>query len=255
MPVLCEYPGEQVNLQAHETLDDLMRNGMKVIQDRQGYRFSMDSVLLSHFAEARAGETVLDLGCGSGVISFLVAARQPSCRVTGLEIQESLADRARRSVGLNKMAGRIEIINGDLRQAEVFLDHRRFSLIIANPPFWRQGEGKPSENREKLIARHEVNATLEDFMDAARRWLAPQGRLVMIHRASRVMEIGLLCAARGIDIKRMRFVYPYDHRDANLVLLEAVKGSRSGVQVLPPLVVYEDDGSYTEEINRIYFAE
>lgn len=240
---------------AEETRDDLVRNGMKVFQARSGYRFSMDSVLLADFADAQADDTVLDLGCGSGVISFLLAGRQSSCKIVGLEIQEDLADRARRGVELNDLADRIEIINGDLRQAEVLLEHRRFNLIVANPPFWRQGEGKPSLNQENLIARHEVNVTLEDYVDAARRWLAPKGRLAMVHRASRVLEIGSLCADIGINVKRLRFVHPYHQRDANLVLVEAVKGSKPGVKILPPLVVYNADGNYTEEIHKIYFEE
>jgi tRNA1Val (adenine37-N6)-methyltransferase len=125
MPVLREHPGKQVNLNPGETLDDLVRNGMQVIQDRSGYRFSMDSVLLAHFAGVRPGDKVLDLGCGSGVISFLLVGREPSCRVTGLEIQPELADRARRSTELNGLTNNIEIINGDLRQAEVLLGKRR----------------------------------------------------------------------------------------------------------------------------------
>ena len=241
-----------MNLNPGETLDDLVRNGMKVIQDRTGYRFSMDSVLLAHFAGVRPGDEVLDLGCGSGVISFLLAGRQPPCRITGLEIQPELADRARRGAELNSLANQIEIINGDLRQAEVLLGKRRFNLIVTNPPFWRQGEGKPSPNQEKLMARHEVNATLEDYVATAQGFLAPQGRLAMIHRADRVVEIGSLCTGKSLNLKRLRFIHPYQNRDANLVLVEAVKGSKAGVKILPPLVVYDFDGNYTGEILRIY---
>lgn len=241
-----------MNLKPGETLDDLARNGMRVIQARTGYRFSMDSVLLAHFAGVRPEDEVLDLGCGSGVISFLLAGRQPSCRITGLEIQPELADRARRGAELNGLANQIEIINGDLRQAEVLLGKQWFNLIVTNPPFWRQGEGKTSPNQEKLMARHEVKAALEDYVETARGFLAPQGRLAMIHRADRVMEIGSLCTGNGLNVKRLRFIHPYRDRDANLVLVEAAKGSKAGVKILPPLVVYDSDGHYTEEILRIY---
>lgn len=249
---MCEHPGEQVNLKPGETLDDLTRNGMKVIQSRAGYRFSMDSVLLAHFADVKPGDEVLDLGCGSGVISFLLVSRQPSCRITGLEIQPELADRARRGAKRNGIDDRIDIINGDLRQAEVFLEKRRFTLIVANPPFWRDGEGKPNPDPERLVARHEVYAVLEDYIEAARRWLVPGGLMAMIHRADRVLELGALCADKGLTVKKLRFIHPYLGREANLVLVEAVKGSKFGVKILPPLVVYNSDGDYTEEILRIY---
>lgn len=252
---MCEYPGKQVNLKPGETLDDLARKGMKVIQASTGYRFSMDSVLLAHFAAVNPDDEVLDLGCGSGVISFLLVGRQPSCRITGLEIQPELADRARRGAERNGVADRIEIINGDLRQAEVFLEKRRFSLIVANPPFWRQGEGKPSPDQERLIARHEVKVTLKDYVEVAWRWLIPGGHLAMIHRADRILELGALCADNSLTANRVRFIHPYPDRDANLVLVEAVKGSKAGLKVLPPLVVYNSDGAYTEEILKIYSAE
>ncbi|MGE5543447.1 MAG: tRNA1(Val) (adenine(37)-N6)-methyltransferase [Bacillota bacterium] len=239
-------------LKSGETLDDLARNEMKVIQARTGYRFSMDSILLSHFAHVNPGDEVLDLGCGSGVISFLLVSKEPSCRITGLEIQPELADRARRGAERNGVADRIEIINGDLRQAEVFLGKRRFNLIVANPPFWRQGEGKPSPDQERLIARHEIEVTLEDYIKVARRFLAPGGHLAMIHRADRILELGALCAAQNLTVKKLRFIHPYSGRDANLVLVEAAKGSKAGVKVLSPLVVYDSKGDYTEEILRIY---
>lgn len=241
-----------MNLKPGETLDDLVRNGMRVIQDRTGYRFSMDSVLLAHFAGVRREDEVLDLGCGCGVISFLLAGRQPCCRITGVEIQPQLADRARRGAELNGLANQIEIINGDLRLAKVLLGGRRYSLMVANPPFWRPGEGKPNPNQEKLMARHEVNATLEDYVEAARSLLAPRGRLAMIHRADRVLEIASLCTGKNLNLRKLRFIHPYQDRDANLVLVEAARGSKAGVKILPPLVVYKSDGNYTEEILRIY---
>jgi len=252
---LCEHPGEQVIIKEDETLDDLTRNGLRVIQARQGYRFSMDAVLLSEFAATQPGEAVLDLGCGSGVVSFLIAARQPSCSVTGLEIQEDLAERARRGVALNGLGPRVQIINGDLRQAKVFLKSRKFDLVVVNPPFWRVGEGKPSSDQENLIARHEVKATLEDYIDIARCHLNPKGRLVLVHRASRLIEIGSLCLSQGMNPERVRMVHSCRWQEANLVLLEAVKGSKAGMRVLPPLVVYDDHGNYTDEISRIYYGD
>lgn len=238
-----------------ETLDELTRNDMKIIQAREGYRFSMDAVLLAHFAEVRRDDQVLDLGCGSGIISILVACREPSAHITGLEIQPDLADRARRSVQLNGLLSRVEIVHGDLRRMGQAFGPRRFNLVVANPPFWRQGEGKPNPNQEKLIARHEVYSTLADYVAAADQCLTRGGRLAMVHRTARAMEMNVLLHEYGFGVTRLRFIHSHMDQRANLFLVEAVKGSKSGVIILPPLIVYGADGKYSEEINRIYFED
>ncbi|NLB19119.1 MAG: tRNA1(Val) (adenine(37)-N6)-methyltransferase [Syntrophomonadaceae bacterium] len=252
---MCKYPGEQVIDPTTETLDELTRNGMKIIQARQGYRFSMDAVLLAHFAEAREKDQVLDLGCGSGIISILVASREPSAHITGLEIQPDLADRAQRSVQMNGLLSRVEILHGDLRRVEEILGLKRFNLVVANPPFWRQGEGKPNSNQEKLVARHEIYATLADYVEAASRCLNKNGRLAMVQRAARATEMSVLLQEHGFGVTRMRFIHAHINKSANLFLVEATKGSKSEVNILPPFIVYGSDGKYSEEINRIYFED
>ncbi|MGE5423160.1 MAG: tRNA1(Val) (adenine(37)-N6)-methyltransferase [Ignavibacteriales bacterium] len=247
--------GEEIDLiRPDETLDDLVRGGLKVLQHRKGYRFSIDSVLLAHFAEARTDDKVMELGCGSGVVSILIAARQPACEIIGLEIQPALADMARRSIELNGLSDSIKVIHGDLRNPEVFLPKKKFSLVVANPPFWKMGEGKGNKDEENHIARHETQATLEDFINRAGSLLAVKGRLIMIHRAARIAEIMELCSRESLYLRRVRFVYPRSGADANLVLIEAQKGKKSETKVLSPLIVYGEDRKYTEEIMNIYFG-
>lgn len=251
-----KHAGEKVVLLgSDETLDDLVRGGFKVIQHRKGYRFSMDAVLLAHFAQIGRDDRVIELGCGSGVVSILIAARQEGCEITGLEIQPALADRARRSIDMNGLSGRINIINADLRAPEVFLQKRKFTVAVANPPFWKMGEGRVSKNEENLIARHEVKAELKDFIKCASRVLTGSGRLVVINRAGRTAEMLNLCVQEKLYPKRIRFIHPRSGAEANLVLIEAQKGKKSEARILPPLIVYGEDGKYTKEIMDIYFGE
>lgn len=240
-------------LKPDETLDDLVIGGYKVIQGRKGYRFSMDSILLADFAAPGKNDQVLDLGCGCGIISILMACREPECVITGLELQESLADRARRSVELNQLQGRVKIINGDLHDAAL-LGPENFNLVVANPPFFKVGEGRPSAIEEKLIARHEVQATLGDFIFAASRFLGEKGRLALIQPASRLAEIVTCCQGKSLVVKRIRTVHPRQEKPANLVLVDAQKDGKPGLTILPPLIVYGDDGRYSEELMRIYFG-
>ncbi|MGE5416983.1 MAG: tRNA1(Val) (adenine(37)-N6)-methyltransferase [Acidobacteriota bacterium] len=251
-----EHAGEEVNLvHEDETLDDLVRDGLKVIQAIDGYRFSMDAVLLSHFSEVRNNESVLDMGCGSGVIATLIASLQPECSVTGLEIQESLADRARRSLRLNQLSHRVKIITGDLRDCKTILQGQKFSQVVTNPPFWRAGEGKTPNDQENLVARHEAEANLNDFIEAAAGLLSHHGRLSLIQRAARTDEIIRRCHEHNLVASRIRFVHPKANKPANLVLVEAVKGGRGYLNVLPPLIVYSENGQYTAELLDIYFGK
>lgn len=235
-----------------ETLDDLLVGGLQVIQSRHGYRFSLDAVLLAHFATLKGGERVCDLGTGSGVISILLAWREKTCQITALEIQESLYKRAIRSVRLNGMEDRIQVLQGDIRKLEDILPATGFELAVANPPFWPAGQGRLPVHEEAAVARHELELTLSQLLAGAAYILKSQGRLALVHRAARLDEIIQLAGEHGLGVQRLRTVHPYWQRPANLVLVEAVKGGRTGVEILPPLVIYNDNGQYTEELLEIY---
>ncbi|MGI6488266.1 MAG: tRNA1(Val) (adenine(37)-N6)-methyltransferase [Syntrophomonadaceae bacterium] len=235
-----------------ETLDDLLVGGLQVIQSRHGYRFSLDAVLLADFAALKGGERVCDLGTGSGVISILLAWRKKTCQITALEIQESLCNRAMRSVRLNQMEDRIQVLRGDIRKLDEILPPAGFDLAVANPPFWPAGQGRLPVHEEAAVARHELELTLSQLLAGAAYILKPKGRLALVHRAARLDEIVQLAGEHGLGVQRLRTVHPYRQRSANLVLVEAVKEGRTGIEILPPLVIYNDDGQYTSELLEIY---
>lgn len=239
-------------LKEGERLDELHRNGYRIIQDPERFCFGMDAVLLAGFAKVRPGERVLDLGTGTGIIPILMEARAEGGAFTGLEIQPESADMARRSVRLNGLGERIRIVTGDLREAERIFGAASYHIVTCNPPYMPSGQGLQNPDQPKAIARHEVCCTLRDVAVQAERLLAAGGRFYMVYRPFRLAEaLTELCACK-LTPKRMRLVYPYVDREPNLVLLEALKGGKSGMRVEKPLVVCREPGVYTDEINEIY---
>lgn len=237
-----------------ETWDDLLRDNMGVLQPVSGYRFSMDAVLLAHFAAQLSAHRVLDLGTGCGVIALLLASRLPTARVTGVEIQTEQADRAERSVRANSLQHRVNIISGDFRSADLLADHH-YDLITVNPPFFPRGRGRLPVQDSIAISRHEVMCTLADLFTAAARWLSREGRFCLILPPYREAEASDLALKAGIQLSRTREVCPRAKQRANLMLLEFVKFDKIiDPAVLPPLIVYQMDGGYTAEINSIYFG-
>ena len=238
-----------------ESIDDLILGGLKLIQAREGYRFSLDAVLLAHFAELQGIDRAVDLGTGNGVIPLLLAHRSPSLSITGIELQANMADRARRNVEYNDLEQRIEIIQGDTRKVEQILSRGWAELVLSNPPFWRKGEGLLNNHPEEAIARHEIELELPEMMAAAAYLLAARGKLVFIHRAERMLEIINQLANYKLAPRRLRLVHPFADRDAKLLLLEAEKNGKGKLQILPPLVIYQKTGIYCEEIKQIYNGE
>lgn len=235
-----------------ESLDDLILGGFKIIQPRQGYRFSLDAVLLAHFPELHDINTAIDLGSGNGVIPLLLAYRKPTLNITGIEIQEEMVKRAQRSIIYNRVQERITIKCLDIRAIPASLPAAQAGLITCNPPFWREGEGKLSGHREAAIARHEIAVKLIDILTAAAYLLKPGGRLALIHRAARLEEIKQACAACGFTMTRIRMVRSFPAEQAKLVLIEGVLGGAGFVTDEPPLVVYQSPGCYSREIRAIY---
>ncbi len=237
-----------------ETLDDLIIGGYKLIQPRQGYRFSIDAVLLSHFPEIKKVKQVVELGSGNGVIPLLLSARSGSIRIIGVEIQEPMVIRARRSVEYNRLQEQVQIIQGDLQTIEKYLPAASTDLVLSNPPFWGRGEGRISKNPEEACARHEIAMDLKGLVRAAAYLLSPGGSFCLIHRAERLTDIVNLCTAYRLLPVRLRTVHSFWHEEAKLILLEAQKREQGRLQVLPPLVIYNKPGEYSEEINRFYYT-
>lgn len=235
-----------------ESIDDLILGGLKLIQAREGYRFSLDAVLLTHFADLKGVNKAVDLGAGNGVIPLLLAYRSPFLNITGIEIQEGMAERACRNVKYNDLEQRIEIIQGDIRKIEQILSRGCAELVLSNPPFWRKGEGLLNNHPEEAIARHEIELDLTEMLAAAAHLLGAHGKLVFIHRAERMPEIMERLADYKLAPRRLRLVHPLADRDANLLLLEAEKNGKGKLQILPPLVIYQTPGIYCQEIRQIY---
>lgn len=242
-----------IQLRAGERLDDLMRSGRVIIQNENEFCFSMDAVLIAHFPRFKKNSRVLDLGTGTGVIPLLIADEVKE--ICAVELNSRMADLARRNVELNNLSEKIFIVEGDFRRHRELFKAESFDAAIANPPYTPLTKGEPNKISGIARARHEFTATLEDVVTAARFVLKFHGAFFMIHLASRLCEIVDALHRHQMEMKRLRMIQPKAGRDANLIMLEAVVGANVGnLKILPPLIVHNDDGSYTDEIYKIYNA-
>lgn len=240
------------NLLPGERIDELQRNGYRIIQNPERFCFGMDAVLLSGFARAKKQERCLDLGCGNGIIPILMEAKTEGKHFTGLEIQPESADMARRSVALNGLQDRIDIVEGDIKDASKIFGASSFHVVTTNPPYMTAQHGLTNVYEAKTIARHEVLCNLEDIIRESARLLMPGGRFYMVHRPFRLAEIVSLMVQYRMEPKRMRLVYPYVDREPNMVLIEGLRGGKSRMTVEKPLIVYKEPGKYTDEIYDVY---
>ena len=241
-----------IKLYPDERLDELQRCGFKIIQNPKKFCFGMDAVLLSGFARARTGEKVLDIGTGTGIIPILMAAKTKGRHFTGLEIQHASAGMAIRSVVYTHLEERISIVEGDIREAGKLFDPASFDVVTSNPPYMVANHGLVNPDSAKMIARHEICCTLEDIAQQTAKLLKNGGRFYMVHRPFRLAEIFCTLVKYDLEPKRMRLVYPYVDKEPNMVLIEALKGGNSRITCEPPLIVYKEQGVYTEEIYEIY---
>lgn len=222
-----------------ERLDDLQLNGLELIQDPNKFCFGVDAVFLSDFVRVKPGETVLDMGTGNGIIPVLLSAKTQGKKFTGLEIQPDTAEMARRSVRLNHLEERIEIVTGDIKEAAEIFKPAFFDVITTNPPYMLAQHGLTNSADTKTIARHEVLCSLDDILRESMRLLQDKGRFYMIHRPFRLAEILIKMNAYKIEAKRLQFVHPYIDKEPTMVLIEGVRGARSRVTVEPPIIMYE----------------
>lgn len=242
----------EIKLKPGERLDELHRNGYYIIQNTQKFCFGMDAVLLSGFAKVKQSERALDLGTGTGIIPVLLEAKTEGEHFTGLEIQKESAEMASRSVALNHLEDKIDIVTGDIKDASVLFGASSFDVITTNPPYMIGSHGISSSSQAKAIARHEILCTLDDILLESAKLLKPKGRFYMVHRPFRLAEILSKMTAHGIEPKRMRLVYPFIDREPNMVLLEGLLGGNSRLTVEKPLIVYKEKGVYTDEIYDVY---
>lgn len=235
-----------------ERIDDLDRNGYKIIQNSNKFCFGMDAVLLSGFAKVKLKEKVLDLGTGTGIIPILLEAKTEGEYFAALEIQKESADMARRSVSLNQLENKIEIFDGDIKEASHIFERASFDVVTTNPPYMNENHGLKNPNLPKAIARHEVLLCLEDVIREASYVLKAKGRFYMVHRPHRLVEIINLMTKYKLEPKTIQMVHPYKDKEANMVLIEGIKGSNSFLKVLEPIIVYKEPNVYTDEVLKIY---
>jgi tRNA1Val (adenine37-N6)-methyltransferase len=237
-----------------ETLDAVYNGAVRLIQRKQGYRFSLDAVLLGDFASPARGR-IVDLGTGCGVIPLIVAHRSPQARLVAVELQEGLAKLAERNVMLNGQLERVNVLCADLRALKGKLPHESFDLVLSNPPYRPARTGRLNPEQEKAIARHEVACELADVVRVACSLLKNGGRFKVVYPAARLTELFSALARHALRPRRMRLVHPKATEPAKLVLLEAERQGSSELEVVTPLVLHGPDGAFTAEVRRMLDAE
>ena len=241
-----------VKINVDEGVDDLQLNGLKLIQKQQGFRFGVDAVLLSHFANIKSRHRVIDLCTGTGIVPFLAYGKYAPKEVIGLEIQEDMVEMANRSSVLNNTTDIVKFVHGDLKDKSLLDSLGKFDVLTVNPPYKLNNAGIINPNDKLAIARHEVMCTLEDVIVAARRLLKDNGRMFIVHRPERLADIFGLMRKYKIEPKRVRMVQPNTKKAPNIVLVEGQRDGGAFLKWEEPLYVYDDNGNYSEEIDRIY---
>lgn len=241
-----------MELKENERIDELNRNGYRIIQNTKKFCFGMDAVLLSGFASVPVGGQALDLGTGTGIIPILLEAKTEGSRFVGVEIQTEMAEMARRSVSLNHLEEKVSIVTGDIREASKLFGGASFDVVTCNPPYMEDHHGLKNPEDAKAIARHEILCSLEDVIREAAAVLKPGGHFYMVHRPRRLADIIAGMREYKLEPKRMKMVHPYIEEEANMVLIEGVRGGGRQMRVEKPLIIYQEKGVYTPEIYDIY---
>ncbi|MFB9324381.1 tRNA1(Val) (adenine(37)-N6)-methyltransferase [Paenibacillus aurantiacus] len=245
---------KDISLLPNERLDDLLSYGLHIIQSREVFSFSMDAVLLARFAGIPTKGKILDLCTGNGVIPLLLSTRTKAS-IDAVEIQPRLADMARRSVNWNGLQEQIHIYEGDLRTHFDRSQYGSYDAITINPPYLPPENGDQNENEHYAFARHELNGSLDEMVHACARLVRTGGKVSMVHRPSRLVEITETMRRYRLEPKRIRFVHPHEAAEANIVLIEAARDGKPEVRLLPPLIVYNEERQYKDELMRIYYGD
>ena len=245
-----------MKIKENERIDDLEHDNLKIIQNKNGFCFGIDSILISDFAKDIKNNSIgADLGTGTGIIGILLCAKTKLKKIYGIEIQKDVADMANISIILNCLSEKFEILNINIRNIKEHMQRDNLDFIVTNPPYKKLETGKMNENEYKIISRHEYSANLEDFISSSRYLLKDKGTLYMVHRPERLVELMELMRKYKIEPKKIRFVYSTINKDACLVLIKAVKNAKPFLKIEKPLIIYKENGEYTDEIYKIYNKE
>ena len=254
-----------LNTEPNEQIDTLHLNGYKIIQNKNGFMFGVDAVLLAHFASSiiRKNDHVIDLGTGNGIIPILLAAQSTAKEITGIEYQEISANLATRSIQLNNLSDKIHIVQGNVAEIQKHFASRSADVVVSNPPYiptfasgttTQNPAHSPNKTESLSLARHEISATLQDFVRAASFILKPHGKFCLIHRPNRLSEIFAALHSEGLEPKRMQFIHPLSDRPPTMVLIEARKDAKPDLSILPPLVMYDRPQVRSQALEAIYRA-
>lgn len=243
-------------LKENERIDDLEYKNLKIIQNKNGFCFGIDSVLLSDFAkDIRNNSTVLDLGTGTGILGILLCGKTNLSKIYGVEIQEEVSEMANRSIKLNNLEDKFQIINDNIKNLPSYFKECSFDAIVSNPPYKKDNSGIKNESEVKLISRHEITASLEDFISISSKMLKNNGSLYMVHRPERLSDLFCLLKKYNLEPKNLRMVHSYSNSKPKLILVKATKNAKSFLNIEKPLIIYNNDGTYTDEIFKIYNKE
>lgn len=241
----------EVNLLENERIDDLQFNGLRIIQNTKGFCFGIDAVLLANFTRVKKNAKLVDLGTGTGIISILLAGKSSASKIIGIEIQDEVAEMASRSVKLNQLEDRVEILNMDMKDAVGVLGKGQMDLVVSNPPYMHSN-GLINENDKKAISRHGLKCDIEDVIRVASDLVKPNGKFFMVNRPNRLVDMLAIARSYKLEAKQIRFVHSRVASAPKMVLIEYVKYAKPEIRVLSPLYVYNEDGTYTDEVKAIY---
>ena len=234
-----------------ERIDDLQFKNLKIIQDTDGFRFGIDSVLLTEFArDIKKDKTIVDLGTGTGILGILLSKKVYPKKIIGVEIQEEVAKMAQRSIKLNSLESTFEVINSNIKDLK--LPKNYYDVVITNPPYKKAETGITSKNIKQQISRFEMYANLDEWIKIASGLINSKGSFYMVYRVNRLTELLGILKKYKLEIKRIRFVHSKLSEQSNLVLIKAVKDGNIFLKIEKPLIIYNEDGTYTDEIINIY---
>ena len=242
-----------IDLNCDERIDDLEFNGLKIIQNKNGFCFGIDSILLTDFSKTiKANSKVMDLGTGTGIIPILLSVKTKNTNFIGVEIQTEVAKMAKKSVELNNLENRVEILNMNILHLKEKYKKGCMDVITTNPPYKKINTGVLNHNDSKIISRHEITASLEDFIETASYLLKDFGEFYMVHRPDRLVDIFYIMREKNIEHKKIKFIYPNKNKKTNLVMIKGIKNANAFLEYENNLYIYDENGNYTEDILKIY---